>query len=842
MGETRRRLVVVGNGMVAATFLEQLAGAGRESHDVTVFGAEPHPAYDRIKLSSVLAGQCEPEALTLLDEDWYADHGVTLRAGREVVAVDRERRVVRDCTGAETPYDVCVLATGSDPLVPPIEGSHRGGVHTFRTLRDVDDIVEAGERSSSAVVIGGGLLGLEAAYGLHQRGVAVSVVHLVDRLMERQLDPVGAGVLRRELERMGMRIVLPAETASILGNGRVEAIALRDGRILDADLVVIACGIRPSTGLARDCGLEVGRGIIVDDQLRTSDPDVFAIGECTEHRGLLYGIVAPLNQQARVLAAHLHGDESAAFAGGIPATTLKVAGVHVFSAGAIDTETGDDLLTLEDTSSGVYKRVLLRGQLLRGAILVGDLSTAPQITAVIAAGAQVNGNRLGLVAAPTGEAPQSVAEGLPDDAVVCGCNGITKAQIVGAIREQGLTSRAEVTRCTRAAGSCGSCAAIVDGLLAGCGVEASSSSAEPPVCACVPLGLHALRDEIRARNLRSVQAVLETLGNGTGCAKCKIALSYHLDAWWCGDYEEDRSARFINDRVHANIQRDGTFSVVPRMFGGITTPGELRRIADVADRYAVPMVKVTGGQRLDLLGVRKEDLPSIWRDLGIVSGHAYGKCIRTVKTCVGSDFCRFGVGDSTALGIAFERMVWGLYTPHKLKSGVTGCPRNCAEVTVKDVGLVGIATGWEVYVGGAAGMSVRKGDLLSTVATPEEALRHVALFIQHYREEARYLERTYHYLVRVGVEAVRAATVDAPEADQLGLLERFALSKSRVKEPWSTEGAAPRTANQFGALPAAGPEEAELVGQRADLLPAYRSHEAFGRGDAMLAASGVGVE
>jgi nitrite reductase (NADH) large subunit len=648
---------------------------------------------------------------------------------------------------------------------------------------------------------------------------------------------------------MGIRLVMPAETAAILGNGRVEAIALSDGRVLDADLVVVACGIRPATALARSSGLTVSRGVVVDDQLCTSDPRIRAVGECAEHRGLLYGIVAPLRVQARVLAAHLRGDETAAFRGGVPATTLKVAGVHVFSAGSVEAGETDELLTLEDTAAGVYKRVLIREQQLRGAILVGDLSTAPRITALLADGAMVNGNRLSLVAAPTGEAPQSVAEGLADDAVVCGCNGVTKAGIVAAIREQGCRTRAEVTRCTRAAGSCGSCGEIVDGLLAGCGVEARAAAAEPDVCACVPLGLHALRDAIRERDLRS-QAVLDTLGNGTGCARCKIALSYHLDAWWCGDYEEDRSARFINDRVHANIQRDGTFSVVPRMFGGITTPAELRRIADVADRYAVPMVKVTGGQRLDLLGVRKEDLPAIWKDLGIVSGHAYAKAVRTVKTCVGSDFCRFGVGDSTALGIAFERMIWGLYTPHKLKSGVTGCPRNCAEVTVKDIGLVAIATGWEIYVGGAAGMSVRKGDLLSVVATPEEALRHVALFVQHYREEARYLERTYHYLQRVGIEAVRAATVDSPPHHQEGLLERFAHAKANVREPWSTEGQAPRTPLQFGALPPAPPpaeagEELSLVGRAVTMpvaVPAVRSLAAADRGREMLGAAALGVE
>jgi nitrite reductase [NAD(P)H] large subunit len=850
MSGSPRRLVVVGNGMVAAAFLEAMAAGGGTGDDITVFGAEPGPAYDRIRLSGVLAGACDASELTLLDHAWYRDHGVRLHAGCRVTRIDREARVVHDSEGRATPYDLCVLATGSDPIVPPIEGSHRGGVHTFRTLRDVADIVEGGGRSRHAVVIGGGLLGLEAAYGLCHRGVEVSVVHLMDRLMERQLDAVGARVLRGELESMGMRVLLPAETASILGNGRVEGIALRDGRVLDADLVVVACGIRPCTTLARECGLAVQRGVVVDDRMRTSDPSVHAIGECVEHRGVLYGIVAPLRAQAVALAAHLRGDQGAAFAGGVPATTLKVAGVHVFSAGAVDAEDGDELLTLEDTASGVYKRVLIREQRLRGAILVGDLSTAPQITAALAGGAVVNGSRLSLVAAPTGEPADSVAAGLPDDAVVCGCNGVTKATIVAAIRERRCTTRTEVTRCTRASGSCGSCGAVVDALLAGCGVEAAAAPVEPPLCACVPLGLHALRAAIIERDLRSVQAVLDALGNGTGCARCKVALSYHLDAWWCGDYEEDRSARFINDRVHANIQRDGTFSVVPRMFGGVTTPAELRRIADVAERYAVPMVKVTGGQRLDLLGVRKEDLPAIWRDLGIVSGHAYAKAVRTVKTCVGSDFCRFGVGDSTALGVALERLLWGLYTPHKLKSGVTGCPRNCAEVTVKDLGLVGIATGWEIYVGGAAGMTVRKGDLLSTVASPEQALRHCALFVQHYREEARYLERTYHYLQRVGVEAVRAATVDAPVEDQARLLERFARARAHVREPWSTEGAAPRTPLQFASLPPVAPR-ADALDQRQQRrgehdgdgddppLPAGRSLEAHERGRDLLEAAAL---
>ncbi|GAC1340519.1 MAG: NADPH-nitrite reductase [Candidatus Dormibacteria bacterium] len=823
---------MIGNGMVAASFLEALVSSDEQGFEITVFGAEPHPAYDRIKLSSLLAGGCDADSLTLLDRTWYRRHAITLRDGCTVTGIDRERRVVLDSEGVASPYDVCVIATGSEPIVPNIDGTHRGGIHVFRSLADVDDILAGAERSDHAVVIGGGLLGLEAAYGLRNRGLEVSVVHLMDRLMERQLDHTGARVLRTELEQLGMRVHLGAQTDAFLGNGRVEGVSLSDGRILDTDLVVVACGIRPATGLAVACGLEVNRGIVVDDQMRTSDPAIHALGECNEHRGVVYGIVAPLRLQARALARHLAGAAGVAYQGGVPATTLKVAGVHVFSAGAVDAHEHDDVLTLEDTGVGVYKRVLIRDGRVCGAILVGDLATAPKITAAITDGQMLNGDRLALVAAPTGEAPGNVAAKLADDAVVCGCNGVTKATIVAAISERSCTSRADVTRCTRAAGSCGSCGPLIDGLLSCGGVSTGlDRPAEPDFCTCLPRTRRDLWAAILEADLRSVQAVLDALGNGTGCARCKPALSYLLDVVWCGDYEEDRSARFVNDRVHANIQRDATFSVVPRMLGGVTSPAELRRIADVAERFDVPMVKVTGGQRIDLLGVRKQDLPGVWQALGMPSGHAYAKAVRTVKTCVGTDFCRFGVGDSTALGIALERVLSGLYTPHKLKSGVTGCPRNCAEVTVKDLGVMAIASGWEIYVGGAAGMTVRRADLLATVTTAEEALRTSILFVQHYREAAEYLERTYHYIERVGIEVVRAATVDASSAEQEGLVSRFERSRANVREPWAVEGAQPRTSLQFGTLPLvdAAPVAAGAPRDRT-VAPATRSPDAHSRG------------
>jgi nitrite reductase (NADH) large subunit len=798
----RLRVAVVGNGMVGATLLEELTARAPGRLEITVFGEEPEPAYDRIKLSSLLAGTCSPADLTILDRSWYRRNDVVLLDGRRVVSIDRDRREVIDDTGEATEYDICVLATGSDPLIPPIEGRDRGGVHAFRSLSDVDSILRAAESAQNAAVLGGGLLGLEAAHGLSARGLPVTVVHLMDRLMERQLDGVGAHLLRGQLEQRGLRLHLSAETVALHGNGTVEAVALADGTVIEADVVVVACGIRPRVELAAFAGLEVRRGVVVDDQMRTSDPSIYAIGECCEHRGRCYGIVAPLREQARTLAAHLTGTTDAAYEGGVEATTLKVAGVNVFSAGRFHHEPDDEVLTLEDTGTGVYKKVVLNAGRVEGAVLVGDLATAPQITAALGGVPFLDGARLALVAPPTGQPASSVADSLADDAVVCGCNGVTKATICSAILEKGCASRAAVTACTRAAGSCGSCGVIVDALIAAHGGnDVAATPSQPTFCTCVPLTRTDLRAAIVERDLRSVQSVLDALGNGAGCARCKPALSYLLDVLWCGDYEEDRSARFINDRVHANIQRDRTFSVVPRMFGGVTSAGELRRIADVADRFEIPMIKVTGGQRIDLLGVRKADLPDVWQALDIPSGHAYAKAVRTVKTCVGSEFCRFGIGDSTALGIALEQALWGLYTPHKLKSGVTGCPRNCAEITVKDLGIMAIATGWEIYVGGASGMTVRKADLLCTVTTPDEAMRASLLFVQHYREEADYLERAYHYVSRVGIDAVRAATVAADAAAQDGLLERFQRSRANVRDPWAAEGQTPRTPWQFGSLP-----------------------------------------
>ena len=782
MNGSGRRLAVVGNGMVSVSLLERLAALETDWR-VTVLGDEPYPAYDRIGLSQVLAGERAAGDLPLRDRAWYASNGFELRTGCRVLALDPERRRLH-LEGCPVEFDACVLATGSLPFVPPIPGADLDGVLGFRTVEDVDAMLARARPGGQAVVIGGGLLGLEAARGLLARGMEVTVVHLVDRLMERQLDHGAAGVLRDELERMGLRVLLSASTRAIEGRGRVERVALAGGDVLPAELVVVCVGVKPNVALAAAAGLDVGRGIRVDDGLATSAAGIYAVGECSEHDGTVYGLVAPLYRQAAVLAERLGGDRTAAFRPLVTATRLKVAGVDVYAGGRTTAEPGDQEVLLRDDGGGVYKKLVLRDDSLVGVALVGDLGPMAALADALARGERVR-DRMALLGVGAETTP-AVGADLPDHATVCGCNGVTKATILAAIRaEGGGATRQCVARRTRASSSCGSCAPVVEGLLriAGAGRPAAPAGA-PDVCGCVPLPRAALRRRVLELGLRTVGEVLEQLGDGVGCHRCRPALSYYLDAWWCGEHREEPASRHVNDRVHANIQRDGTFSVVPRIRGGMTSPAELRRIADVAERFGVGAVKITGGQRIDLLGVRKEDLPAVWAALGMPSGHAYTKAVRTVKSCVGTEWCRFGVGDSTDLAVRLESLLEGLYTPHKLKLGVTGCPRNCAEVTVKDLGIVAVAGGWELYVAGAAGMTVRKGDLLCTVETAERALEESAIAVQHYREEAEYLERMYHFVPRVGIEAFRAATVDAPAEARAELLERFRRSRANARDPW----------------------------------------------------------
>jgi nitrite reductase (NADH) large subunit len=766
--------------------------------DITVFGDETHVNYNRILLSSVLAGEKHADEITLNDLDWYLRSGIDLRLGVRVTDVDPVLKIARSDDGAETAFDKLLIATGSSAWMPPIEGLDKDGVFAFRTLDDTRALLDRARPGVNAVVIGGGLLGLEAARGLQVQGCDVTVVHLMDTLMERQLDATAGAYLKDAIEKLGVRVVLGRSTSAILGKSRVEGMQFDDGSELATDLVVVAAGIRPNVALGRQAGLVVNRGIVVNDHMETSHPDIFAVGECVEHNGVCYGLVAPLLEQGKVLAATITGNRGPVYSGTVQAAKLKIMGIDVFSAGTWAEGVDADPVRFEDPALGIYKKVVLRGGRVSGVILVGDTADSHRYMDWLRSGADVASTRRHLLfPPPSADAGFDVAQ-IAETATICGCVGVAKRDIIGAIHERGVNTLSQLKEATRASTGCGSCTALCQALLKAVAPDFEEDS-KRVLCACVPFTQDNLREILRSERLRSVQDVLDIYGNGQGCEVCKPALSYLLDMLWCGDHDEDRSARFINDRVHANIQKDGTFSVIPRIRGGVTSAAELRRIADVADKYRVPMVKITGSQRIDLLGIRKADLPNVWKDLGMPSGQAYTKGVRMVKTCVGTDFCRFGTQDSTSAGIEMERRFENLFTPHKVKMAAVGCPRNCAEATVKDIGLVGQEGGWQVVVGGAAGKSVRKADLLITVETTEQALEASELFFQYYRENANYLERTYDFVERIGIDKVRKDTVYAPEPVRRALLDRLRRSKARSRDAWQ-EGATPVHRTQFISL------------------------------------------
>ena len=804
------KLVIIGNGMAAGRALEEFLSRDAESCEVTIFGAEPRVNYDRIMLSPVLSGEKTYEDILIHDDDWYATNSVTLHKGNEVVHLDRSKKRIVASDGTVADYDKLVVATGSVPIVIPVPGADLPGVLTYRDLDDVNAMLGAARlEGSRAVVIGGGLLGLEAAAGLKARGMTVTVLHLMPTLMERQLDPSAGYLLQKAIEARGIEIVTRANTHAIVGDESVRAVQLDDGTEIPADIVVMAVGIKPNTSLAQQAGLSVGRGLIVDDAMTTDDPDIFAVGECVEHRGTCYGLVAPLYEMAKTVGAQLAGDRGANYQGSVTSTKLKVTGIDLFSAG--DFEEGEDReeIVLRDAAQGVYKRLVLKDDRIIGVVLYGDTADGAWFFQLLKDGTDIAELRETLIFGPSyaGGAPldpTAAVAALPDDAEICGCNGVCKGMILDTIVGQKLDGLDAVRSVTKASSSCGSCTGLVEQLLILSLGEAYSPAAVTPMCGCTTLGHDEVRRLIVAKELKSIPAVMQELEWETscGCNKCRPALNYYLLATWPGDYVDDKQSRFINERAHANIQKDGTFSIVPRMWGGITSATELRAIADAVDKYDIPTVKVTGGQRIDMLGIRKEALPDVWADLnaaGLVSGHAYGKALRTVKTCVGSEWCRFGTQASMSLGIKMEKYLWGSWTPHKVKMAVSGCPRNCAEATCKDFGVVCVDSGYELHVGGAAGMSVKPTQLLCNVSSEEEVMEYCAAVVQLYREQARYLERIWKWMDRVGLETLRQQIVE-DEENRKALAARFDYAQQFLqRDPWA-ERAGGREREEFKPL------------------------------------------
>lgn len=788
----KKRLVIIGAGMASGRVIEQLVETDPDAYDITLFNAEPRGNYNRIMLSPVLSGEQTYADIVTHDDDWYHSHGINCRFGEHVIRIDPEMKVVEGQNG-HVAYDKLIVATGSAPFIIPVQGKDLPGVITYRDLDDTNAMIAAADKGGRAVVIGGGLLGLEAAAGLAERGMRVTVVHLMGHLMERQLDEAAGYLLRKDLEARGITIRTQASTKAIIGDGQVEAVLLENDETLTADLVVMAVGIRPETRLATDAGLEVARGIEVNAQLQTSDPDIYAVGECVEFDGHLFGLVAPLYDQAKVLARTLLAEPDA-FVVKDTATKLKVTGCNLFSAGDFAEGEGREDIVLRDPGHGVYKRLVIEDDRLIGAVMYGDTADGNWFFQLIKDGTEIDEMRETLIFGPAFQGgatadPLSAVAALPLDAEICGCNGICKGTIVDAI-SGGATSLDMVKAQTKASASCGTCTGLVEQLLQVTLGDAFELPVAQPVCGCCDLTHEDLRRLIKSQELTSQEAVWQELGWTTrnGCPVCRPAVNYYLIADWPLAYRDDPQSRFVNERKHANIQKDGTFSVVPRMWGGITNANELRAIADAADKYDVPTVKVTGGQRIDLLGVKGEDLPLIWSDLnkaGLVSGHAYSKGLRTVKTCVGTDHCRFGTQDSTGLGIKLEQALWGSWTPHKVKLGVSGCPRNCAEATCKDIGIICVDSGYQIGVAGAAGMDLKETERLCDVATEQEALEVTIAFVQLYRENAKYLDRAYKWVAKVGLDWVKARVVN-DLGERARLVAAFELSQSIYRaDPWA---------------------------------------------------------
>ena len=792
----RMKLVMVGNGMAGVRTLEELLKLTPDLYDITVFGAEPYANYNRILLSPVLAGEQTIQDIMLNDVEWYEQNGIKLHLNKKVARIDRNNRTVHAEDGTSAEYDRLILATGSNPFILPVPGNDLQGVISFRDIHDVDAMVDAAAKYKHAVVIGGGLLGLEAANGLKLRGMDVTVVHLPEYLMERQLDPTGSRMLQKSLEEKGLTFLMGKQTEQLIGkDGRVAAVRFKDGSEVPADLVVMAVGIRPNTTLAESAGIHCNRGIVVNDTMQTFDPRIYAIGECVSHRGTAYGLVAPLFEMAKVCANHLAEYGIGRYTGSVTSTKLKVTGIELFSAGDYLGGEGTENLLLSDPKGGLYKKLVLKDNKLVGAVLYGESEDGNWYFKLMREGTDISALRNRLLFGEThlgdsGHGGQSKAAAMQDSDQVCDCNGVCKGDIVKAIVTKGLFTLDDVKSHTKAAASCGSCTGLVEQILSHTlGGEYSAPEAKP-LCKCTDYTHDQVRAAIREQHLTSIPQVMEKLEwkREDGCPSCRPALNYYLISTWPKEAKDDYQSRFINERAHANIQKDGTYSVVPRMFGGSVTVDQLRAIADVAEKFKVPEMKVTGGQRIDLFGIKKEDLPAVWGDLaerGMVSGHAYGKALRTVKTCVGSEWCRFGVQDSTQMGIDLEEMTWGSWTPHKYKMAVSGCPRNCAEATIKDFGVVGIDSGWELHVGGNGGVKVRATDLLCRVTTREEVLEYAGAFMQVYREEARYLERTAPWVERVGLAYIKGRVVDDAEGRKAAY-RRFLESQEIYKfDPWA---------------------------------------------------------
>ncbi len=785
----RKRVVVIGNGMVGHRFCEKLVEQ-QGAFDITVFGEETRPAYDRVHLSEFFSGKTA-EDLSLVDGDFYSRHGIDLRLGDAVCEIDRVNRCVVAASGARVAYDALVLATGSAPFVPPIPGVDLPGVFVYRTIEDLEGIRAWARGATRAAVIGGGLLGLEAAKAVVDLGLETHVVEFADRLMPRQVDAAGGAVLARAIEALGVHLHLDARTEAVIGETRIEGLRFAEASPLAIDMLIVSAGIRPRDELARACGLEVGErgGVCVDDTLTTSDPNIYAIGEVALHDGMIYGLVAPGYDMAEQVAMRLSG-EATRFGGADLSTKLKLLGVDVASFGDAFADAGDGgarSVVFEDATRGVYQKLVVDAgaKRLLGGILVGDADAFLMLSSRVKQGGELDVPAHTLLMG-AGAAAERGADALDDAAQICSCNNVTKGAIVAAVRDEALATLADTKRCTKAGTGCGGCVPLVNELfeaeLARSGVTVDRS-----LCEHFAFTREELFHIVKLGRIESFDALLASHGKGSGCEVCRPAVASILASTWNDLVANHQNIQDTNDKFLANIQRGGTYSVIPRVPGGEITPEKLIVIGEVARKYDL-YCKITGGQRIDLLGARVEQLPEIWKTLveaGFESGHAYGKAMRTVKSCVGSTWCRFGVQDSTRFAIEIEERYRGLRAPHKLKSAVSGCIRECAEAQNKDFGIIATDQGWNLYVCGNGGSNPRHGDLLAADISSETLIRYVDRFLMFYIQTAKPLQRTARWFEELegGIEYLRAVVVD----DVMGIADQLEADMQQLVDTYACE-------------------------------------------------------
>jgi nitrite reductase (NADH) large subunit len=787
----RAQLVVVGNGMVGQRFLEALPAAA--PYAVTVLAEEPRAAYDRVRLSGYFSGKSAAD-LSLVPAGFFERSGIALRLNAQVAALERARRCVRTAAGEEFPYDKLVLATGSAPFVPPIPGTDRAGCHVYRTLEDLAAIRASAAGAASGVVVGGGLLGLEAAKALLDLGLRTHVVELAPRLMALQVDEGGGAMLRRHITALGV-VVHTGKSSRAIGPGREarHALSFADGSTLEADVIVFSAGIRPRDELARAAGLTVGErgGIVIDDACRSSDPDIHAIGECALWQGRIFGLVSPGYRMAEAAAAYLGGAAEARFTGADTSTRLKLLGIEVASIGDAHAATpGARSCAFADERGGIYKKLVVdeRGERLLGAILVGDASQYASCRQMLELGLRLPEHPEELILpARAGSASGGGLTALASSAQICSCNNVSKEAICAAVAE-GCTTLAAIRGRTRAGSSCGGCAPLVTQLLQA-ELKRRGAAVDDHLCEHFRLSRQQLFHLVRVGTLRSFEAVLERHGRGLGCDVCKPAVASILASCWNEFVLSERAAGLqdTNDHFLANMQKDGSYSVVPRIPGGEITPEKLMAIARVAQKFGL-YTKITGGQRIDLFGAQVHQLPHIWRELiaaGFESGHAYGKAVRTVKSCVGSSWCRYGVQDSVALAIRLENRYKGLRSPHKIKLGVSGCSRECAEAQAKDVGVIATERGWNLYVCGNGGMKPRHAELLAADLDEATLTRYIDRFLMFYIRTAGRLQRTAAWREQLegGLEYLREVVCE----DKLGIGAELEADMQRVVEAYRCE-------------------------------------------------------